>query len=101
MKKLLAVVFVLFLTISLSAQEKKNLDGAITTLHLSAYQATELKSIANEKNEKIKEIKMLKLDKEVEGLKIRDLMKSIYSKTNVVLGKEKMKEWNAYWKKNN
>ncbi|MGA9638578.1 hypothetical protein [Flavobacterium sp.] len=98
MKKLLTMFFVLVLAINANAQEKKSVEGAAKELHLTTEQFDQIKVLANERNQKIGEVKKLQLDSDDEKEKIQEIMNTYFPKINNVLGKDKVKEWNAYWK---
>jgi len=101
MKKLVLVVFALFLAVSVNAQqkEKKTFEGAVVAANLTEKEASKVKVLADERTEAVKAIKAQKLDKEVTKEKIKEVKEANYAKLKEVLDKEKLKAWSQYWKK--
>ncbi|TXE08081.1 hypothetical protein FUA26_12155 [Seonamhaeicola algicola] len=99
MKKILLLVFALFITVAVSAQEKKTFEAAVEYAKLDKNEATKVLAIHNERTASIKAIKKQKLDKETEKEKIKAVRQEASKKIKAIIGKEKMKELNAYWKK--
>lgn len=99
MKKLALLFFALLLTISVSAQQKKNFAGAIVAAGLTKQEAIEATTINKEKVTKIKAIRKQQLAKDIEKEKIKEVKKVASSKIRKLIGKEKFKAMNAYWKK--
>lgn len=99
MKKIIVSAFLLLLTLSVNAQEKKSLEGAIKEMNLPEDQATQLKAFVADRNLKTKELKDQKLDSEVEAAKLKEINTAHFQRVNAMLGKEKAAEFTAYWKK--
>ncbi|MGM8362016.1 hypothetical protein ACSV4D_08890 [Flavobacterium sp. ARAG 55.4] len=99
MKKIVVSAFLLMLTLSVNAQQQKNIEGAIKELSLPDEQANQLRTFVKEKNTKVKEVKDQKLESEDEAEKIKEINTAHFQRVNKLLGKEKMAEFNAYWKK--
>lgn len=99
MKKFILFVFALMLTISVSAQEKKTFEGAIAHAGLTKTETTKALEINTEKMVAIKAIKKEKLSKEDEKSKIKEVKKASSEKIKALVGKDKFKAINAYWKK--
>ncbi|MCW2118850.1 hypothetical protein [Flavobacterium sp. 7A] len=99
MKKIVTLLFVLFLSLSVNAQQKKSFDDAVKTLNLPKETVSKLQEVNTERNVKAKEIVAMKLNKEDQKTKMRELAKATYPKISGILGKAKTKEWSAYWRK--
>lgn len=99
MKKLLIMAAVVLCTTAMTAQEKKSLENGAKALNLATEQVDQLKAMATERTQRVQDVKKLKLDGEDEKAKIQEINKEYWPKTQTILGKEKMKEWNAYWQK--
>lgn len=99
MKKIFTLIIVVCLTLSASAQGQKSIEEAAKLLHLSPKQVTEIKALANERNQKIGEVKKQKLKPDVEKEKVQEVMDFYFPKIDAVLGDSKVGEWNAYWRK--
>ncbi|TYA86772.1 hypothetical protein [Seonamhaeicola marinus] len=100
MKKLMLLVFALFLALAVDAQEKKTIKGAIAYAKLDKAESTKVLAIQKEKVASIKAIKKQKLDKAIEKEKIKEVKQTSSKKIRAIVGKEKMKLMSAYWKKN-
>ena len=98
MKKLILLAFALMLTITINAQ-KKNFAGAIAHAHLTKVEAEKVTEINNEKVKVITAIRKEKLSKEEEKAKIKEAKKASSAKIKSLIGKEKFKAMNTYWKK--
>ncbi|GAA4239329.1 hypothetical protein GCM10022291_33210 [Postechiella marina] len=99
MKKLALLFFALLLTISVSAQQKKNFAGATAAAGLTKQETVEATAINKEKTTQIKAIRKQQLAKDVEKEKIKEVKKAASNKIKKIVGKEKFKAMNAYWKK--
>lgn len=99
MKKLVFLFFALLLTVSVSAQEKKSFAGALASAGLTKQETTKAMAINKEKMTQIKAIKKQKLVKDVQKAKIQEVKKASSAKIKALVGKEKYKAINAYWKK--
>ncbi|MGY6650404.1 hypothetical protein [Wenyingzhuangia sp. IMCC45574] len=98
MKKLL-FVFALLLAVSVNAQEKKTFKGAMEHAGLTQEEKTQALVINKEKQAKLKEIKKSDLSKEEKKAKIKAVRQESNKKIKAVVGKEKLKALNQYWKK--
>lgn len=99
MKKLLLSAFLLMLTLSVNAQEKKSFEGALKELNLPEDQANQMKTFVKERNEKTVAVKALKLGTEEEKEKLKEINMAHNQRVNALIGKDKVKELNAYWQK--
>jgi ABC-type uncharacterized transport system YnjBCD substrate-binding protein len=101
MKKLTLLIFALFLAISVStqAQEKKTFEGAVAAAGLTVQETVKVTAINQEKLDAIKVIKKQKLGKEVENKKLKEAKQASTNKIKALIGKDKFKAMNAYWKK--
>ncbi len=100
MKKLVLFIFALMLSISISAQEKKTFEGAIAQAGLTKAETVKAMEIQKEKMAKLKVIRKEDLTKEEKKEKMKEVRKASSAKLRKLLGKEKMKAINLYWKKN-
>lgn len=98
MKKLL-FVFALILAVSVNAQEKKTFKGAMEHAGLTQTEKTEALTINKEKVAKLKEIKKSDLSKEEKKAKMKEVRQEANKKIKAVVGKEKAKALNQYWRK--
>lgn len=99
MKKIVLLVFAMILTLSISAQEKKSFEGAIEHAGLTEKEKQEVMVIQKEKQSAIKAIKKEGLEKAEEKEKIAEVRKESGTKMRAIVGKEKYRAMNAYWKK--
>jgi len=99
MKKIL-FIFALFLSMTMSAQEKVTFEDALKHVGVSDAQTTEVMAIANEKKAATKEIKNSGLDKAAQKVKKKELNKATNKKIEAIVGKEKYKAAKAYMKAN-
>lgn len=101
MKKLTLLLFGMFLAFSLStqAQAKKSLEGALKHAALTQQETVKVLAIQKEKSKEIKAIRKEKLEKEAESTKIKAVKKAASAKIRKIIGKEKVKAINEYWKK--
>ncbi|WP_220763709.1 hypothetical protein [Flavobacterium sp. UMI-01] len=98
MKKLIVSAFLVMLTFNVTAQEVKNIEGAIKELKLEESQASQLRTFVKEKNEKVKEVKSQGLSADEEKEKVKAINQAHFARVNKLLGKEKMVEFENYWK---
>lgn len=99
MKKLALLFFALLLTLSVSAQEKKNFAGALAHAELTKQETVKATAINNKKIAKMKAIKKEKLNKNAEKAKIKEVKKASSEKIKALIGNKKFKAMHAYWKK--
>ncbi|MEC3907264.1 hypothetical protein VOI54_09540 [Tamlana sp. 2201CG12-4] len=99
MKQLVLLIFALFLTISVNAQEKKTFEGAVAHAELSKEETTKVIAINKEKITAIRVVRKKKLDKETEKTEIKALKQESNKKIKAIIGKEKFKIMQSYWKK--
>ncbi|WPR71069.1 hypothetical protein SLW70_14165 [Flavobacterium sp. NG2] len=98
MKKLIVSAFLLMLTLGVTAQEAKNIEGAIKELKLEENQANQLRTFVKEKYAKVKDLKSQGLSTDEEAAKLKEINQVHFARVNKLLGKEKMVEFNNYWK---
>ena len=99
MKKIAFLIFALLLTISISAQEKKTLKGAITFAELTEQETTKVLEMKKERVANTDAIKKQKMDKATEKDKIKEVREQYMTEVRTLLGKEKFRKMNSYWKK--
>lgn len=99
MRKFITIVFLSLLALTANAQAKKSFNEAVKELNLSSEKASQLKALTEEKQQKIKEVRNLKINKKAQNSQIKMINKEFYPKTVALLGKVKTQEWNAYWRK--
>ncbi|WP_010135332.1 hypothetical protein [Ochrovirga pacifica] len=98
MKKLVMVI-AFFMAITVNAQEKKTFKGAIEHAGLTQEEKTKVLAINKEKQAELKEIRKSDLDQEAKKAKMKDVRQAYAKKFKDVIGKEKNKAMNQYWKK--
>lgn len=101
MKKVTQLFFALFLFVAVSgfSQEKKTFKGAMEHANFTEQETIEATKINKEKSKEIKAIRSQKLPKEQEKEQIKAVKQKTTQKIKKVVGPEKMKAMNSYWKK--
>ncbi|NJB82393.1 hypothetical protein [Wenyingzhuangia aestuarii] len=98
MKKLV-FIFALFLALAVNAQEKKSYKGALEHAGLTPIEMTKAMEIQKEKVAAFKELKSSDLDAEAQKAKKKEINKAANKKLRTLIGPEKTKAIQQYWKK--